>query len=131
MNKCGECKHCYDLKPLGYNDGVACRLYIAPRVSISRDMEACKYFKMKERPNKEENVENKRTPETEQLKPCPFCGGKVELCNDDYGKFLIVCKPCKMLFGIEVEDGTELIDGWKAKIDTLEEAVEAWNRRRA
>lgn len=73
----------------------------------------------------------KRRKETEmkQLKPCPFCGGKVDLCNDDYGKILIVCEPCKMFFGIEIEEGTELINGWKAKIDTPEEAIEAWNRR--
>lgn len=60
MNKCGECKHCYDLKPLGYNDGVACRLYIAPRVSISRDTEACEYFEIQEKPNRGEDKDKKR-----------------------------------------------------------------------
>ena len=64
-----------------------------------------------------------------KLKPCPFCGKKVLIAIDNYEKALITCEDCKLLFGVEVENGTELIDGWRATFDSIEEAVEAWNRR--
>lgn len=69
MNKCGECKYCYALKSLGYNDdGVACQLYIAPVASISRDTEACEYFKIQEKPNREDDMENNKwIPVAEQV----------------------------------------------------------------
>lgn len=63
------------------------------------------------------------------LKPCPFCGNRVLLARDNYGKYLIECKNCSLLFGIRVEDGTELVDGWRATINTIEEATKSWNRR--
>ena len=48
----------------------------------------------------------------EELKPCPFCGGEAE----DFGVdvFWVTCKNCHI--------GTE-------SFDTLQEAIEAWNRR--
>lgn len=67
-------------------------------------------------------------PEIE-LKPCPFCGDLVLISEDNHGKIIISCENCKLLFGIEVEDGTELFEGWRATFNSVEEAVGAWNRR--
>lgn len=67
-------------------------------------------------------------PET-KLKPCPFCGERSILCKDRYGKFLIKCTSCQFYYGIELEDNEELIDGWRATFNAMEEAIEAWNRR--
>lgn len=64
-----------------------------------------------------------------KLKPCPFCGNRVLLAKDNYGKCLIECETCSLLFGARVEDGTELVDGWRATINTIEEATKSWNRR--
>lgn len=64
-----------------------------------------------------------------ELKPCPFCGGKATAFKDNYDKIAFMCEKCNLYFGIELECGEELVDGWRAKINTAEEAVEAWNRR--
>lgn len=64
-----------------------------------------------------------------ELKSCPFCGNGVIIGKDNHNKFLIECENCKLLFGIEVEDGTELFEGWKATFHSVEEAASAWNRR--
>lgn len=64
-----------------------------------------------------------------ELKPCPFCGNGVIIGKDNHNKFLVKCENCNLLFGIEVEDGTELFEGWKATFDSVEEAVSDWNRR--
>lgn len=63
-----------------------------------------------------------------QLKPCPFCGGKADMCKDNYNKYMVVCV-CGVMLGVELENGDELVDGWRAKFDTFDEAVEAWNKR--
>lgn len=63
------------------------------------------------------------------LKPCPFCGGKAYAAKDRYGKILIGCVKCNLYFGIEVEDGCELEDGWRATFPDAEAAVNAWNAR--
>lgn len=63
------------------------------------------------------------------LKPCPFCGKKVIVAKDNHDKVLIVCENCKLFFGIEVENGTELFEGWRATFDSVAEATDAWNRR--
>lgn len=62
------------------------------------------------------------------LKPCPFCGGKASICEDIYEKYMVICS-CGIMLGIELEDGCELKDGWRARFDTICEATEAWNRR--
>lgn len=36
---------------------------------------------------------------------------------------------CGVIMGVELEDGCELVDGWRATFNTMEEAIEAWNRR--
>lgn len=64
-----------------------------------------------------------------KLKPCPFCGNRALLAEGNYGKYLIECETCSLFFGIRVEDGTELVDGWRATINTIEEATKSWNRR--
>lgn len=64
-----------------------------------------------------------------KLKPCPFCGNGVILAKDNYGKYLVECETCSLLFGVRVEDGAELVDGWRATIKTAEAAATAWNRR--
>lgn len=66
-----------------------------------------------------------------KLKPCPYCGNRVLIGKDNHDKFIIECKNCKLLFGIEVEDGTELVEGWRATFDSVQEAVSAWNKRSA
>ena len=64
-----------------------------------------------------------------KLKPCPFCGRGVLIAKDNHEKVLIECENCKLLFGIEIENGTELVEGWRATFDSAEEAIRAWNRR--
>lgn len=64
-----------------------------------------------------------------KLKPCPFCGGDAYAAKDDYEKVIIGCKKCNLYFGIEIEDGCELYDGWRATFPDKETAIEAWNTR--
>ena len=64
-----------------------------------------------------------------ELKPCPFCGGKAEVFKDDYGKYLVTCNECGVMHGVELEDGTELEDGWRAAFESEETAVGIWNTR--
>lgn len=66
---------------------------------------------------------------SESLKPCPFCGGEAYAAKDRYGKILIGCEKCHLHFGIEVEDGCELVDGRRAIFHDVETAVTAWNER--
>ena len=59
-----------------------------------------------------------------ELKPCPFCGGKVKVeCVDDEF-FYISCESCASgtSFGKVFEDGT-------AGDATKEETISAWNKR--
>lgn len=48
----------------------------------------------------------------EDLKKCPFCGGKAEIVG--YKIFWVICKECT---------------AETKSFDTREEAIEAWNRR--
>jgi len=64
-----------------------------------------------------------------ELKPCPFCGNDPVICVDDYGKYLIHCSCCDMVFGVWLEDGIELVDGWRATYKTEEEITAKWNHR--
>lgn len=64
-----------------------------------------------------------------EIKPCPFCGKKVIIEKDNHDKMLIECENCKLFFGIEVENGTELVEGWRAAFDSVEEIIDKWNRR--
>ena len=52
----------------------------------------------------------------EKLQPCPFCGGRAELCGTDETKiFYVECLDCD----------------FNGNFDTPEEAIAAWNRRQA
>ncbi len=64
------------------------------------------------------------------LKPCPFCGGKVKGYLDNHKKAMIECEKCNMYFGVKLEIGCELVEGWKATFDSKEELFEAWNTRK-
>lgn len=76
---------------------------------------------------------------SEELKPCPFCGGKAELYQNeyddtDYEKHTIQCKKCPVeIFSdiISTWDGTE--DGIKqTKIKSrkeLKKLIKTWNKR--
>ncbi len=64
-----------------------------------------------------------------ELKSCPFCGGEVKGYFDNHKKVMIECNACNMYFGIQLEIGCELVEGWKATFNSKEEAIEAWNRR--
>lgn len=59
-----------------------------------------------------------------KLKPCPFCGGKVELDFVDEEFYIVRCDKCASAtsFATELEDGT-------AEDSTKEETISAWNRR--
>lgn len=63
-----------------------------------------------------------------KLKSCPFCGGKGIIATDNYEKYMVYCS-CGAMIGVELEDGCELVDGWRAIFETKEEAITAWNRR--
>lgn len=49
---------------------------------------------------------------TEELKPCPFCGGEAYL--DDDGWFQVICENCRACVRLE---------------NNRSDAVAAWNRR--
>lgn len=55
----------------------------------------------------------------EQLKSCPFCGGKAEMLISEYEgsrkEYLVACTEC---YG--------MVERWR---ETEEEAAEQWNRR--
>ncbi|MGN0610072.1 MAG: Lar family restriction alleviation protein [Oscillospiraceae bacterium] len=59
-----------------------------------------------------------------KLKPCPFCGGKVELECLDNEYFYVTCENCSSAtsFGKTYKDGT-------ARDATRAETVKAWNKR--
>lgn len=53
----------------------------------------------------------------EELKPCPFCGGEVELVGVNSGNpFHIWCENCELEFGVDKDYHTYQV-------------IEAWNRR--
>lgn len=64
------------------------------------------------------------------LKSCPFCGGEVKGYLDNHKKAMIECENCNMYFGVKLEIGCELVEGWKATFDSKEELIEAWNTRK-
>ena len=58
---------------------------------------------------------------TEELKPCPFCGGKAEVLTDENEEYYVSCTECTALLGY-------CTDTW-GDYSTEDEAIEAWNRR--
>ncbi len=54
-----------------------------------------------------------------ELKPCPFCGGEVEIKHQTWGTAgLLKCNGCGILFLIP----------W-TQSETLQDLAEVWNRR--
>ncbi|MBR2208098.1 MAG: Lar family restriction alleviation protein [Synergistaceae bacterium] len=58
---------------------------------------------------------------SEELKPCPFCGGEAEVCADENEEYFVSCTKCTALFGY-------CTDTW-GEYETEAAAIEAWNRR--
>ena len=60
-----------------------------------------------------------------QLKPCPFCGGKAELSffNIDYGTVTVGCsnEDCDITMGKGFFDNKEAIEHWNRRVEPLEE----------
>ena len=66
---------------------------------------------------------------SEKLKPCPFCGGTVNIANEiparilndpEHG-FCITCPACELLFGFDCDYG--------GQFTSENEAINAWNSR--
>lgn len=70
----------------------------------------------------------------DELKRCPFCGGKAEMCNSvgGLGKFWYVrCKKCYSR-GSEVYESRRKLEPeeeYAAIKGAWEKAIKAWNRR--
>ena len=65
---------------------------------------------------------------SKELKPCPFCGGKVSITNQITSRlytkeptFCVYCWTCDLLFGFDIDYGGQFA--------TPEEAIEVWNTR--
>ncbi|MEQ1977395.1 Lar family restriction alleviation protein [Xenorhabdus sp. SGI240] len=52
---------------------------------------------------------------TDELKPCPFCGGESDVSEEFGGKYYVYCGDCS----VEQTEPSE----------TEEEAIAAWNQR--
>lgn len=69
------------------------------------------------------------TPDSEGLRPCPFCGGDGEICRESLGYtgYWPRCPNDKCIaFNME-QDGE--MGGVYVSFDTEAEAIAAWNRR--
>lgn len=74
--------------------------------------------------------------ETNELKPCPFCGGKASTLQTSTGysggefsaSFEIGCNECKIRFRgtsyFVIKNGTPIVS-----VDGYKEAINLWNRR--
>ena len=51
---------------------------------------------------------------SDELKPCPFCGGKAIIDGCDETLWIVICKKCDASIGYK---------------ETEQEAIEAWNSR--
>ena len=62
----------------------------------------------------------------EQLKPCPFCGGKAHIRNDGYTYYETVCVSCEDCGAQSIR---KISDGHYGKHCLYKEIAELWNRR--
>ena len=63
----------------------------------------------------------------DNLKPCPFCGGKVKINYDiNLEPFGVYCHSCRMLAKF---NGIKPIGNGEAFGRYMEDLTEAWNRR--
>lgn len=62
---------------------------------------------------------------TEELKPCPFCGGSGSYSNAGFG-FIVKCRKCGSKTSIQ-ESGKEAADAWNNRsIEDLKDDENAW-----
>lgn len=69
-----------------------------------------------------------------KLKPCPFCGGKAELCNGStYGLFDFVYMSCRKCYArterVYIRHINVKGTGYYTEEEAIQKAVEAWERR--
>ena len=67
----------------------------------------------------------------DELKPCPFCGGKAEIVEGYYDSFIdgyaVMCRNCCLIFGAHGSLGEAY--KWMCIYESKEEAIDAWNTR--
>lgn len=62
---------------------------------------------------------------SEQLKPCPFCGGEAQLSRDDSDDPIIRCLSCLVTMG-EAGGGTrEVVASWNKRADAYAAGLKA------
>ena len=63
----------------------------------------------------------------EELKPCPFCGGKVRL-ESSHGFNYVLCKKCKSeYYPASFGDGKKVVSAWNNRpIEDLKDDENAW-----
>jgi hypothetical protein len=69
---------------------------------------------------------------SEDLKPCPFCGGRAEEffeIKDEQAPIKVGCTACDMLFTRYMPKNDSV--GVKEVLDVLAELAEQWNRRKS
>jgi hypothetical protein len=81
---------------------------------------------------------------SEELKPCPFCGGDAALLPNDAprlyrpsrnGKYAVYCGNCELLFGYDVDYGGqfgsrgEAVTAWNARKSETAASVQDWQRQ--
>ena len=61
----------------------------------------------------------------EELKPCPFCGGKAEIekIGFPYDEFSISCNECPAMMEDLFEDKIKLIEAWNKRDNCREEKI--------
>ena len=59
---------------------------------------------------------------SDELKPCPHCGGEAEASRDDEWWCIVGCKSCSAMI-------EEKVAGAHARPVAIQRAIAAWNRR--
>jgi endogenous inhibitor of DNA gyrase (YacG/DUF329 family) len=73
--------------------------------------------------------------DTTVLRPCPFCGGKVELRrkSGDYGytpdRIFIRCDSCKIGFGGDISEWSKLRGHYSIEDEARNQLIDKWNHR--
>lgn len=67
----------------------------------------------------------------DELKPCPFCGGRAEIVIGDYNSwtegYAVECSHCCLTLGAYGRLGETY--QWMCVYENKADAVDAWNRR--